>query len=122
MYRNMIRKSFAVVVLMIAIGFICQTRICFSAEDIEGKANINTASAAQLALLPGVGDKLATEIINYRTAKGNFKTIEDIKKVSGIEDKKFEKMKNNIAIEGDTTIKSTKKAKGEKEPKQKEGK
>ena len=117
MYRNMIRKSFAVVVLMIAIGFIYQTCICFSAEEVAGKANINTASAEQLALLPGVGDKLATEIINYRTAKGNFKTIEDIKKVSGIEDKKFEKMKNNITVEGDTTIKSTKKAKGEKEPK-----
>ena len=80
---------------MIAIGFIYQTSICFRGK-VEGKANINTASAEQLALLPGVGDKLATEIINYRTAKGNFKTIEDIKKVSGIEDKKFEKMKNNI--------------------------
>lgn len=122
MYRNILRKFFAVVLLMIAIGFICQTRICFSAEDIEGKANINTASAGQLALLPGIGDKLATEILNYRTANGNFKTIEDIKKVIGVGDKKFENIKNNIAVEGDTTIKSTKKAKGEKEPKQEGGK
>ncbi len=122
MYTNMIRKFFVVVGMLIVIGFIYQTSPCLSAEQVEGKANINTASAEQLALLPGVGDKLATEITNYRTANGNFKTIDDIKKVNGVGDKKFEKMKNYIAVEGDTTLKSNKKAKDEKEAKQEEKK
>jgi len=113
-----IRKSFGVVVLMLMIGFVCQTSVCFSAVEIEGKVNINTATEDQIALLPGIGPKLATEVVNYRTNSGNFKAIEDIKKVSGVGDKKFEKIKNFIAVEGDTTVKATKMAKGEKEQKQ----
>jgi competence protein ComEA len=56
-------------------------------------------------------------VVNYRTNNGNFKTIEDIKKVSGVGDKKFEKIKDYVVLEGETTIKSTKPAKGEKESK-----
>ncbi|MCF6156581.1 MAG: ComEA family DNA-binding protein [Candidatus Brocadia sp.] len=113
-----IRKSFVTAVLMLVIGFICQARICFSAVVIEGKVNINTATEDQIALLPGIGPKLATEIVNYRTNNGNFKAIDDIKKVGGVGDKKFEKVKNFVAVEGDNTIKSTKMVKGEKGQKQ----
>jgi competence protein ComEA len=115
---HMIRKFVRAVVLMLVIGFVCQARICLSAVEVEGKVNINTATEDQIALLPGIGPKLATEIVNYRTTNGNFKTIDDIKKVSGVGDKKFEKIKNLVVVEGDTTIKSTKMAKGEKEQKQ----
>lgn len=113
-----IRKSFGAVMLMLVIGFICQAGVCFSAVEVDGKININTATEDQMALLPGVGPKLALEILNYRTNNGDFKTIDDIKKVSGVGDKKFEKIKNFIVVEGDTTIKSTKIGKGEKEQKQ----
>ncbi len=112
-----IRKSFAAIVLIFVIGFVCQARICFSAVEVEGKVNINTAAEDQIALLPGIGPKLATEIVNYRTNNGNFQVIDDIKKVSGVGDKKFEKIKNFVTVEGDTTIKSTKMVKGEKEQK-----
>lgn len=115
---HIICKSFVAVVLMLAIGFVCQTRICLSAVEIEGKVNINTASEDQIAILPGIGPKLATEVVNYRTNNGNFKSIDEIKKINGIGDKKFEKIKNFIAVEGDTTVKATKMAKGEKEQKQ----
>ncbi len=113
-----IRKYFGMVMLLLVIGFVCQSRICFSATEVEGKININTATEDQIELLPGIGPKLATEVLNYRTNNGNFKTIDDIKKVSGVGDKKFEKIKNFIMIEGDTTIKSTKTGKGKKEQKQ----
>ena len=78
------------------------------AEKIEGKANINTGIESQLVLLPGIGYKLAAEIIGYRTSNGNFKTLDDIKKVSGIGDKKFEKMRDFITMDGDSTIKAIK--------------
>ena len=63
------------------------------------------------------GSKLATEMVNHRTNNGGFKTIEDIKKVSGVGDKQFEKISDCVVLEGETTIKSTKPAKGEKESK-----
>jgi len=112
---RIIDKSFWVLILAILIGSVLQSRFCFSVEQVEGKVNINTATEAQIALLPGLGPKLATEVVNYRTNNGGFKTIEDIKKVSGVGDKKFEKIKDYVVLEGDTTIKSTKPAKGEKE-------
>ena len=112
---RIIDKSFWVLILAILIGSVLQSRFCFSVEQIEGKVNINTATEAQIALLPGLGPKLATEVVNYRTNNGGFKTIEDIKKVSGVGDKKFEKIKDYVVLEGETTIKSTKPAKGEKE-------
>ena len=110
---RIIDKSFWVLILAIMIGSVLQSRFCFSVEQVEGK--VNTATEAQIALLPGLGPKLATEVVNYRTNNGGFKTIEDIKKVSGVGDKKFEKIKDYVVLEGETTIKSTKPAKGEKE-------
>jgi len=112
---RIIDKSSWVVVLVIVIVSILQSRLCISVEQVEGKVNINTATEAQIALLPGIGPKLAAEVVNYRTNNGGFKTVEDIKKVSGVGDKKFEKIKNFVVLEGETTIKSTKPAKGEKE-------
>jgi competence protein ComEA len=50
----------------------------------DGKVNINTADAATLALLPGIGPSLAQRIIDYRQANGPFARIEDIVNVSGI--------------------------------------
>lgn len=112
---RIIDKSSWVVVLVIVFVSLLQSRLCISVEQVEGKVNINTATEAQIALLPGIGPKLAAEVVNYRTNNGGFKTIEDIKKVSGVGDKKFEKIKDFVVLEGETTIKSTKPAKGEKE-------
>ncbi len=60
--------------------------------------NINTASQTELETLPGIGPSTALKIINYRKENGKFKTIEDIKKVSGIGDAKFEKIKALIKV------------------------
>lgn len=54
--------------------------------------NINTADAAELDKLPGVGPALAQRIIQYRTDHGLFANPEDLKNVSGIGDKTYEKM------------------------------
>lgn len=60
--------------------------------------NINTADRIELAKLPGIGDKMASEIISYRDKKGNFVRIEDIMKIKGIKKSKFEKLKDHIRI------------------------
>ena len=59
----------------------------------DGRININTATEQQLTLLPGIGETIAKRIIEYRTENGNFTTVEDLMKVSGIGEKKFEQMK-----------------------------
>jgi len=64
----------------------------------QSKININTADSATLQQLSGVGPSTAEKIINYRSENGRFKTIEDIKNVSGIGDKTFEKFKDKITV------------------------
>lgn len=62
------------------------------------KININYASTTELQEVPGIGPVTADKIIQYRNDKGLFRKLEDIKNVSGIGDKTFEKMKTYICI------------------------
>lgn len=64
----------------------------------DGKININTADSAQLQQLTGVGPATADKIMAYRNENGRFKSIDDIKNVSGIGDKTFDKFKNSIRV------------------------
>ncbi len=66
-------------------------------EDKE-VININTATKAELVTLNGIGDATADKIIAYRQENGKFKTIEDLKKVPGIGDSKFENIKSKITV------------------------
>lgn len=70
-----------------------------STQQTGGKVNINTADQAQLDTLPGIGPAYAQRIIQYREINGPFKTIEDIKQVSGIGDKRFEQLKDLITVQ-----------------------
>lgn len=58
----------------------------------------NLASRADLETLPGIGPVLAQRIIDYRRAHGPYKTIADLRKVSGIGRKKLEKIKPYLTI------------------------
>lgn len=63
-----------------------------------GKVNVNTATVVELQTLPGIGPSLAQRIVDYRTAHGAFARVEDVKKVSGIGDKLFERIKDQITV------------------------
>lgn len=74
-----------------------QESVTFNNEkEQSSKININSANIEELKKLPGVGDSVATAIIEYRNKNGKFKKIEDIKQVSGIGNSKFENIKNFI--------------------------
>ncbi len=60
--------------------------------------NLNTATAEQLATIPGVGAKTAERIIEYRQKNGAFKKVEDLMNVSGVGEKSFLKMKPLITV------------------------
>ena len=67
-------------------------------NELEVKVNINTANKEKLETLPGIGETTAQKIIDYREANGKFKTIEDIKNVSGIGETKYESLKDKITV------------------------
>lgn len=68
-------------------------------QALEGKViNINTATKEELMALPGIGETMAERIIAYRIDHNGFKKIEDIMKVKGIGQKKFEKLKKYITV------------------------
>lgn len=62
----------------------------------SGKVNINTADAASLESLPGIGPTLAQRILDYRQASGPFERIEDVMEVSGIGPGIFEQIRDLI--------------------------
>jgi len=67
-------------------------------ESSISKVNINSADKETLMTVSGIGDAVATQIINYRDANGIFYCLEDLKNVSGIGNATFEKVKNYIYL------------------------
>lgn len=62
------------------------------------KVNINTATQAELETLPGIGPSTALKIIEYRKENGKFRCIEDITKIKGIGESKYNKIKDLIKV------------------------
>lgn len=69
-----------------------------SAEQSDGRVNINTADMELLCTIPGIGQTRAQSILTYREQNGAFGSIEEIKKVSGIKDGLFQKIKDKIKV------------------------
>ena len=64
----------------------------------QGRVNLNTAGSEELQTLPGVGPAIASRIIDYRNTNGSFQSVEDIKNVTGIGEKIYEKLKDNLCV------------------------
>ncbi|MBI3181310.1 MAG: helix-hairpin-helix domain-containing protein [Myxococcales bacterium] len=73
------------------------------AVKLSGVVNLNTATAKQLDLLPGVGEKTAKQIIAYRE-KTPFKRPEELVKVKGFGKKRYEKLKPYLSVTGASTL------------------
>ena len=69
-----------------------------TAQQDDGKVNINTADEKELMTIPGVGPSKAASIIQYRTDNGFFKSPEALMDVSGIGQKTFEKLESQITV------------------------
>lgn len=66
---------------------------------LPAKVNLNTATAAELELLPGIGPSLAQRIIDHRQKSGKFRTVAELDKVKGIGPKTIEKLKPLVTVE-----------------------
>ncbi|HGC7122381.1 TPA: helix-hairpin-helix domain-containing protein [Streptococcus agalactiae] len=65
----------------------------------KGKINLNKADLSSLQTISGVGAKRAQDILDYRDSQGGFKTIDDLKNVSGIGEKTLEKLRQDVTID-----------------------
>jgi competence protein ComEA len=103
------RKSHFIVLAVILIATISSAAMAadsqsLAAAPITGIVNLNTADAAQLAMLPRVGAKAAQRIVDYRKEHGNFKKSSDLMQVKGFGEKSFERLTAYVTVEGKTTL------------------
>lgn len=73
-------------------------RTAAKASAPVGQVSLNSASAEELDQLPGVGPATAQKIIDYRTANGGFKSVDEVQHVKGIGPKKYAKMAPYLAL------------------------
>ena len=86
---------------VVAVGLLCGLTLgpisTARASDAGGRINLNTASAAELARLPGIGASKAQAIVEFR-AKEPFAKPDDLRKVKGIGDKLYESIKDQVTV------------------------
>jgi len=105
------RKSHLIVLSVILIATISSAAMAADSQPVAaapatGIVNLNTADAAQLALLPRVGVKAAQRILDYRKEHGSFKKTSDLMQVKGFGQKSFERLAAYVTVEGKTTLSS----------------
>ncbi len=66
--------------------------------ETSAQLNLNTATQAQLEMLPGIGASTAQRIIEYRQKSGGFKKVEDLMNVRGVGEKSFLKLKPLVTV------------------------
>lgn len=70
-----------------------------AAPVYAGDVNINTATVVELQTVKGIGEKIATAIVAYRIEHGAFTSVGDLVKVTGIGEKKLEKIRGAVEVE-----------------------
>lgn len=90
--------------ISIAASIVMLCGLAASADTVVGKANINTANAATMAYMPGIGDKLAAKIVKYRARHGEFRDCDGLVRVSGIGPERLRKAKPHCKVSGKSTI------------------
>jgi competence protein ComEA len=69
-----------------------------AAAKAGGHVNLNTATAAELDTLPGIGPSLAARIVSYREERGGFRSVRDLLKVPGIGPSKFSALEELVTV------------------------
>lgn len=90
------------------VGLICCALLtpAWAAAQLSGTVNINTASVAELAQLPGIGAAKAQAIVAQRSTS-KFSAAKDLMDIRGIGPKLFAKIEKHVSVSGNTTLRST---------------
>lgn len=95
------RKARIVCVLALCLGLALSSVSVMAQKSAPApteKININSATSEQLQSIPGIGPATAKSILEYRAKVGKFNKIEEIINVKGIGEKKFQKIKDRLAV------------------------
>jgi len=87
---------------LVAIAVLAVPATTFGAtsEEKVSRVNVNTATAEEIASLPGIGPSYAKRIVEYREKNGPFKRVEDLLNVQGIGEKTLEKIRDKVVASG----------------------
>ena len=97
--RSMAVVVVVMIVCMVVIDRYKSRRFANSQWEAEDYViDLNLATEAELNLLPGVGPKLATDIVRYRETEGRFTTPEQLQKIRGIKGARFEALKKHVMV------------------------
>src|SRR5262245_53507610 len=97
----------AALAVLFALGLSAGTALAAGKAAPSGKINLNSASAEQLTAVPGIGEKLAVRIVEYRQKNGSFKNVQDVMNVKGVGEKSFGKLEPFLTTGGDAKAAST---------------
>jgi competence protein ComEA len=108
MKRNSAHGRLRALLSALALGLVlaAASAPAFAAEKLSGVVNVNTASAEQLTLLPGIGDARAREIVAARQKQGGFKRVEDLLAIKGIGEASLAKLRPYVSLSGETTLRA----------------
>jgi comEA protein len=102
---TIMRKSLLISIALFAFTLVAATAAAQTpAEKPVGVVNINTATVAEIAFLPGIGEKTAAAVVAHREQNGPFKKTTDLMQVKGIGDRTFERLSPYLTVEGKTTL------------------
>jgi len=91
----------------LALATACAVALAAQAADpqpgLTGTVNVNTATAEELQLLPGIGAARAEALIELRKQRGGLKSLEQLKEVKGIGDASLERLRPYVRFQGKTT-------------------
>ena len=73
-------------------------------KEVTGKLNLNTATEAQLLLLPTVGPSKAERVISWRKRNGGFRRVADLRRVKGFGYKTLKRLEPFLDIQGESTL------------------
>jgi competence protein ComEA len=97
------RVARALALALVAAGSLAMAAPADDGPPLTGVVNLNTATAEELQLLPGVGASRAQAVIELRKQRGGFKSVEELKDVKGIGDTALERMRPYVRLDGKTT-------------------
>ena len=98
-------RAFALALsLLLGLGLAASPVLAADEGDLSGVVNVNTATAEQLMLLPGIGEAKARAILGRRKEQGAFKGVEDLLEVKGIGAAALDRIRPFVTTQGKTSL------------------
>jgi len=90
--------------LLLGLGLAASPALAADGGSLSGVVNVNTATADQLMLLPGIGEAKAQAILERRKEQGGYKSVDELLEVKGIGAAALERIRPFVVIQGQTSL------------------